>query len=144
MPPILQIYRSYQSPTNCCFSAHRFDFENKRITLEGRVPGIILSGDYEMGGSYLDYILYGNGTAVAVCRKSICSNINRYQCTFGVQYTFKLLPDTSDSCELNLPLPQVILPTSYMNMNATKDSLRSVPVALSTLSLIVKSWYVTN
>jgi len=57
----LQTYCSYQIPTHSCFSAHRFDFHNKNITVEGRVPELNFTGSYHVNGKVLGHHLDGQG-----------------------------------------------------------------------------------
>ena len=56
---LIQTYSCYQTSTHSCFSAHRFDFHNKNITVEGRLPTLNFSGDYVIRGKFVEHRIYG-------------------------------------------------------------------------------------
>ena len=73
---LIHTYCSYQTLTHNCFSAHRFDFHNKNITVEGRLPALNFTGDYEVSGKLVKHQISGQGHMDVSYRKFSC--LNRY------------------------------------------------------------------
>ena len=65
----IQTYCSYHTSTHNCFSAHRFDFQNKNITVEGRLTTLNFTGDYVIRGKFVEHQISGQGQVDVSYRK---------------------------------------------------------------------------
>ena len=68
----LHTHCSYQTPTHSSFSAHRFDFHNMNITVEGRVPELNFTGEYKLAGKLVGHQIHGHGPFHIPYRKFSC------------------------------------------------------------------------
>ena len=156
----LQTHCSYQTPTHSCFPAHRFDFHNKNVTVEGRVPELNFTGSYKLNEKIVEHRVQGNGpfhlsyryvllpkqmldnSLHLVCNTNTNNDQQHYTAaTCSYSSHRKSFPPVNWTWIVPTSLPYSPRRDSHVPVTGRSDNLHSVPVALSTESLTVKTGY---